>query len=86
MKLIYLFTFFISLLGLGQTNPNYDEVVAKKVGGDDYGMKTYIFCILKTGKNTTATTKEKKIYFDGHMKNIQKLADEGKLVVAGPFM
>lgn len=66
-------------------NP-YDEKLAKELGADEYGMKQYIFCILKTGANTTATPDEKKKYFEGHMANINKLAEEGKLVVAGPFM
>ncbi|MFC4817055.1 YciI family protein [Flavobacterium sp. GCM10023249] len=64
----------------------YNEKLAKELGADDYGMKHYIFCILKTGSNTTATPDEKKKYFEGHMANINKLAEEGKLVVAGPFM
>lgn len=69
-----------------QTNSNFDEKLAKELGADDYGMKTYVFCILKTGKNTTATDIEKQKLFEGHMQNINKLASEKKLVVAGPFM
>ncbi len=64
----------------------YDEKLAKELGADEYGMKNYVFCILKTGSNKTATADEKKKYFEGHMANINKLAEEGKLVVAGPFM
>ena len=64
----------------------YDEKLAKELGADEYGMKHYVFCILKTGTNTTATPDERKKYFEGHMANINKLAEEGKLVVAGPFM
>lgn len=64
----------------------YDEKLAKELGADDYGMKTYVFCILKTGSNTTATKEERSKYFEGHMENINRLAKEGKLVVAGPFM
>lgn len=64
----------------------YDEKLAKELGADEYGMKNYVFCILKTGSNTTATSEEKKKYFEGHMANINRLAEEGKLVVAGPFM
>lgn len=64
----------------------YDENLAKSLNADDYGMKQYVFCILKTGSNTTATTEERNNYFKGHMENIQRLAKEGKLAVAGPFM
>ncbi|OGS81364.1 MAG: hypothetical protein A3G95_00765 [Flavobacteria bacterium RIFCSPLOWO2_12_FULL_31_7] len=83
--LTLLFTAF-NLVGFSQDNSNYDEALAKKLGGDERGMKTYVFCILKTGTNTTATAEEKKKLFEGHMTNISKLADENKLVVAGPFM
>ena len=64
----------------------YDEALAKKLGADEYGMKQYVFCLLKTGTNTTATSEEFKKAFEGHMSNIGKLAKEGKLVLAGPFM
>lgn len=64
----------------------YDEALAKSLNADEYGMKTYVFCLLKTGTNTTATAEESKKAFEGHMSNIGKLAKEGKLVVAGPFM
>jgi uncharacterized protein len=85
---IYTFILFFGITTNAQTdnlNP-YDEKLAKELGADEYGMKQYVFCILKTGSNTTATPDEKKKYFEGHMANINKLAEEGKLVVAGPFM
>lgn len=85
--------FFILLVALSnntisaqKTEGPYDEKLAKELGADENGMKTYIFCILKTGTNTTATKEEKTKYFEGHMANIKRLADEGKLIVAGPFM
>lgn len=88
MKKFIAFALFIGLstLGFSQEKNSYDEELAKKLGADEYGMKTYVFCILKTGSNTTATAEERKKLFEGHMANINKLADENKLVVAGPFM
>ncbi len=88
MKRILFSLLFIAfnLVGFSQETSNYDEALAKKLGGDERGMKTYVFCILKTGTNTTATAEEKKLLFEGHMTNIKKLAEENKLVVAGPFM
>jgi uncharacterized protein YciI len=66
-------------------NPNYDEALAKKLGADDYGLKKYVLAILKTGENTTATSEETSAAFRGHMENINRLVDEGKLIVAGPL-
>lgn len=69
----------------GNANPNYDLALAKKLGGDDYGMKDYFFVILKTGSNTTASKELVGESFRGHMENIDRLVKEGRLVVAGPF-
>ena len=67
-------------------NPGYDAELAKKLGGDDNGMKSYVFVILKTGpKDAEFTGKAREDMFTGHMANIGRLADEGKLAVAGPF-
>nr|WP_211196210.1 YciI family protein [Flavobacterium sp. H122] len=87
MKNAIYFLFLISTTIFAQENKSvYDETLAVKVGADEHGMKNYVFCILKTGSNTTATAEEKKKYFEGHMANINRLAKEGKLVIAGPFM
>ncbi|MBK8467304.1 MAG: hypothetical protein IPL32_15915 [Chloracidobacterium sp.] len=84
--------FALSNLTLGQTNKpaetvKYDAELAKKLGGDERGMKNYVLVILKTGpKDGDFKGKERDDIFAGHMKNIGRLADEGKLAVAGPFM
>lgn len=66
-------------------NPNYDKTLAKKLGGDDYGMKSYFLVILKTGTNTTQDKELISNSFRGHMDNINRLVEEGKLIVAGPM-
>lgn len=84
LKLAFL---LVTSIGFAQeTEIKYDENLAKSLKADEYGMKKYVFCLLKSGTNTTASKEESKKLFEGHMANIGKLAQEGKLVVAGPFM
>lgn len=67
------------------SNPNYDKTLADKLDGDDYGMKSYFLVILKTGTNTTSDKELISESFRGHMDNINRLVEEGKLIVAGPL-
>ena len=86
-------TFFTLALGAqAQTdnkpkaNPAYDAELAKKLGGDDYGMKQYVLVLLKTGAAKIDDKAKTQELFAEHLKNIMRLADEGKLALAGPFM
>lgn len=66
--------------------PAFDPELAKKLGADERGMRMYVLCILKTGpKDAEIKGDERKEIFAGHFANIGRLADEGKLAVAGPF-
>ena len=67
------------------SNPNYEKALADSLGGDDYGMKSYFFVILKTGTNKTTDKKLISESFREHMDNINRLIKKGKLIVAGPF-
>ena len=88
MKKIFATILLLSILFASfaqKDNPEYDAKLAESLGGDDYGMKSYILVILKTGKNTTTDKKITDSLFRGHMDNINRLAESGKLVVAGPL-
>ena len=64
----------------------FDAELAKRLGADERGMRMYVLCILKTGpKDGEIKGDERKEVFAGHFANIERLAGEGKLVVAGPF-
>lgn len=89
---IFAMSALAALCGFAQTpekpsNPNYDAALAAKAGGNDSGMRSYIFCILKTGPKDAAITdkKQRDEIFAGHMANMNRLAGEGKLALAGPF-
>jgi uncharacterized protein YciI len=65
--------------------PGFDPELAKTVGADDYGMKSYVLVVLKTGPNKIPAGQERDDMFKGHFANINRLATERKLVLAGPF-
>lgn len=67
------------------SNAKYDSTLAARLGADDYGMKNYVLVMLKTGSNKTASKAFIDSCFEGHMKNINRLVEINKLVVAGPF-
>ncbi|WP_235298045.1 YciI family protein [Portibacter marinus] len=69
-----------------ESNPNYDSALAEKLGADDYGMKTYVFVLLKSGENKSEDQDARSAAFAGHMKNINHLVKEEKLLVAGPML
>ena len=83
--LVVAFVTVASAQSKGQPNPAYDAELAKKLGGNDGGMRQYIFVLLKTGPTPVPAGKERDAMFAGHMANINRLADEGKLVMAGPL-
>lgn len=88
MKVIFMwiFTSIMVIPVIGQSlNAEYDSTLAKTLGADDYGMKSYVLVILKTGSKVIEDQAKRDSLFSGHLKNIKRLADMGKLVVAGPL-
>jgi uncharacterized protein len=70
----------------GQADTQYDAALAAKLNADERGMKMFVMCILKTGpKDSEIKGKEREDIFAGHFANINNLAEQGKLAVAGPF-
>ena len=65
--------------------PVYDEALARSVGADDHGMRSYVLVILKTGPTRVPDGPARDEMFRGHFANMERLAKEGKLAVAGPL-
>lgn len=68
-----------------KTKPAYDAELAKRLGADKMGMRKYVLAILKTGPAQITDKEERARLFQGHFGMINRLAEEGKLSVAGPF-
>lgn len=74
-------------LSADETNaPVYDSLLAQKYGADDYGMHQYVLALLKSGPTPSPDSTVRAELQAAHMANIRRLAKEGKLIVAGPFL
>ena len=87
-SLKYIMMLAILLIGnaalYAQSNTQYDKALADSLGADNYGMKLYVFVLLKTGSASLNKAAVDSL-FAGHMKNINRLSEAGKLIVAGPM-
>lgn len=63
----------------------YDAELAKSLGGNDNGMRSYVLVILKTGPKKVPAGPDRDKMFKGHFANIERLASEKKLMFAGPL-
>jgi uncharacterized protein YciI len=64
----------------------YNDSKAKQYGADEYGMKKYVIAFLKSGPNRESDPIKAQELQKAHLNNIGKMAEAGKLVVAGPFL
>lgn len=71
---------------LEQDNQLYDSVLARELGADFYGMKQYVMAFLMRGDNSSSDSAEAARLQEAHLDNITKMAEEGKLLLAGPFL
>ncbi|MCZ4694508.1 hypothetical protein DWB61_05590 [Ancylomarina euxinus] len=92
----FLFTFVSILILLsscqeqsqkGRTNTKaYNQELALKLEADQYGMSSYVMAFLKRGPNRGQDSLTAANLQKAHLENIMKMAEEGTLVLAGPFM
>ncbi len=68
------------------TTSGYDSLLAAETGADEYGMRKYVIAYLLAGPNRDQDSVEAMNLQRAHMDNIIRMAEEGKLVLAGPFL
>ncbi len=65
----------------------YDAELAKKYEADDYGMKQYVMAFLKRGPSVDNFTEEERIDIQKkHLEYISQMAEDKKIILAGPFL
>jgi uncharacterized protein len=85
VKLLFLAVMYSACAFAQTPESDYDKNLADSLGADEYGMKSYIFVILKSGPNQPSDKQLLDSLFRGHMENIMRMAKMNKLVVAGPM-
>lgn len=68
------------------TENKFSQKLADSLKADKYGMKPYFIVMLTTGKTKIEDKTKMSELMRGHLNNIGKLAKEGKITVAGPFL
>jgi uncharacterized protein YciI len=85
-SIAFLLFLAVSFLAAAQEpSHEYDSTMARQLGADDYGMKSYVLVILKTGPADIQDKALRDSLFLGHFANMRRLAEDKKLVVSGPL-
>lgn len=85
-SLLILLFWMIAFSVQSQNNSHFNPDLAKKLKADDFGMKTYVMAFLKKGPNRSKDSITAAKLQRAHLDNITRMAEEGILVLAGPFL
>ena len=69
-----------------ESTTGYDDMLATKLGADEYGMSKYVMAFLKPGPNRSQDSTTAAELQAAHLANIERMAADGDLVLAGPFL
>lgn len=90
LKIYLSLSLFVATLSFAQEKktekPKFNQELATSLGADKYGMKAYTIVMLTSGSAKIEDKAKMAELMKEHMSNIGKLADEGKIIVAGPFL
>jgi uncharacterized protein YciI len=90
VRSIALLITLLSSAAMGQEavpgNTVFDAELAKALGADRYGMRPYVMAFLKAGPNQGGDPEERRATQAAHLAYIREMAENGDLVMAGPFM
>lgn len=88
---ILVISMLLATLCMGQNKTQseaitYDSTLASKLGADQFGMKEYVMVILNKGPVTINDASEKNKIIKEHLKSMDDLTKEGKVVFSGPLV
>lgn len=69
-----------------EENASFDAELAAELSADDYGMRPYVMAFLKAGPNRSQSPEQRDALQRDHLQHVRTLAEQGHLVLAGPFM
>ena len=64
----------------------FDSALAARLGADQYGMRSYVVAFLKAGPTRDLDSATAAGLQRAHLDNLVRLADEGSLLLQGPFL
>lgn len=83
---VFILAMMLCTTALQAQQKQFNKQLADSLKADEYGMKPYVMAFLKKGPNRNQDSATAAGLQKAHMDNINRMAKEGKLVVAGPFM